>query len=33
VLALLERPPATLDFVRHTQVMRLATVVMALDGG
>jgi hypothetical protein len=30
-LALLERPPATLDFVRHTQVMRLATVVMALE--
>jgi hypothetical protein len=31
VLALLERPPATLDFIRHAQVMRLATVVMALE--
>jgi hypothetical protein len=31
VLTLLERPPATLDFVRHAQVMRLATVVMALE--
>ena len=31
VLALLDRPPATLDFVRHTQVMRLATVMMALQ--
>jgi hypothetical protein len=30
VLALLERPPATLDFIRHAQVMRLATVVLAL---
>jgi hypothetical protein len=30
-LALLERAPATLDFVRHTQVMRLATVAMALE--
>jgi hypothetical protein len=30
-LALLERPPATLDFIRHAQVMRLATVVIALD--
>jgi len=31
VLELLERPPATLDFIRHAQVMRLATVVMAID--
>jgi hypothetical protein len=31
VLALLDRPPATLDFIRHAQVMRLATVVMAVE--
>jgi hypothetical protein len=31
VLTLLERPPATLDFIRHAQVMRLATVVIALE--
>jgi hypothetical protein len=28
---LLERPPVTLDFIRHAQVMRLATVVMAIE--
>jgi hypothetical protein len=31
VLELLERPPQTLDFVRHAQVMRLASVLMAVD--
>lgn len=30
-LPLLERPPITLDFVRHAQVMRLATIVMAIE--
>ena len=31
VQRLLELPPATLDFVRHAQVMRLATVLMGVE--